>query len=96
MKDLLAGKTNTYIFHMSWTTNKVNKLKYFQQIGQWYVQDTCPGKTVQEIDTTITTIGDKTKGSLLNKCCIATPVTVSYKNLLAHDTKTKLICRLLL
>jgi hypothetical protein len=74
MKDLLAGKTNTYIFHMSWTTNKVNKLKYFQQIGQWYVQDTCPGKTVQEIDPTITTIGDKTKGSLLNQCCIATPV----------------------
>jgi hypothetical protein len=30
-----------YIFHMSWTKNKDNKRLYFQQMGEWYLKDSC-------------------------------------------------------
>eukprot|EP00934_Nitzschia_sp_Nitz4_P005090 Nitzschia sp. Nitz4//scaffold12_size214221//128194//130007//NITZ4_001509-RA/size214221-augustus-gene-0.30-mRNA-1//-1//CDS//3329535047//5080//frame0 len=30
-----------YIFHMSWTKNKDNKKKFFQQMGEWYLKDDC-------------------------------------------------------
>ena len=30
-----------YVFHMSWTVSKDNKLKYFEQMGDWYLKDTC-------------------------------------------------------
>lgn len=45
MKSLFAGEIDPYIFHMSWTTNKDNKKLYFEQMGEWYVQEdtsTCP------------------------------------------------------
>jgi len=34
-------KDTPYIFHMSWTESKVNKKKYFQQMGEWYLKDEC-------------------------------------------------------
>lgn len=30
-----------YIFHMSWTKNKDNKKLYFQQMGEWYLKESC-------------------------------------------------------
>jgi len=36
MEDMIAGKVHPYIFHMSWTTNKDNKRKFFQQLGHWH------------------------------------------------------------
>lgn len=49
MKDIIQGKRHPYIFHMSWTENKDNKLKYFQQLGEWYVEHSCIGKSVEGI-----------------------------------------------
>lgn len=43
MRDLFAGAVHPYIFHMSWTKNKDNKVKYLQQMGEWYVRPTCVG-----------------------------------------------------
>lgn len=41
MRDLLVTKTveSPLIFHMSWTKSKQDKVKFFQQMGMWYVQD---------------------------------------------------------
>jgi len=49
MHDFFAGKVEPYIFHMSWTISKGNKLKYFQQMGEWFLDDKCAGKRKAEI-----------------------------------------------
>jgi hypothetical protein len=36
-KDLFAGKVKPYIFHMSWTSNKIHTILFFRQMGEWYV-----------------------------------------------------------
>lgn len=36
MKEMIEGKRKPFIFHMSWTENKNNKKKYFEQLGEWY------------------------------------------------------------
>ena len=42
MKDLLVTKEtkqDPYIFHMCWTEGKHHKIKFYHQMGQWYVKD---------------------------------------------------------
>ena len=70
MKELMSddkdGTKDTYIFHMSWTKSKVNKIKFYQQMGQWYLQDTCIQKPASEIP---------------KDCCAASPmVTCHYRD----------------
>jgi hypothetical protein len=68
MRSLVTGKLpeteSPYILHMSWTHNKQNKVKFFQQMEEWYVKE---GK--DECGTTTT----KTASSSLSLCCAATP-----------------------
>lgn len=67
MKRLINGETtDTYIFHMSWTENKDNKLLFFRQLGQWFVEEQCVGKNAEEI------LGSdeiKEGASLVQPCC---------------------------
>ena len=35
MRAFFKGEKNPYIFHMSWTKNKDNKLLFLKQLGQW-------------------------------------------------------------
>ena len=45
IKDLMAGKAkDTQVFHMSWTSSKVDKVKFYQQMGEWYLKDECKEK----------------------------------------------------
>ncbi len=39
MKEMIEGSRKPYVFHMSWTNNKENKQKFFEQLGEWYVSD---------------------------------------------------------
>jgi len=39
MKEVIQGTRKPYIFHMSWTRNKENKRKFFEQLGEWYAKD---------------------------------------------------------
>lgn len=39
MKEIVAGKKVPYVFHMSWTLNKANKLLFMKQMGMWYMKD---------------------------------------------------------
>jgi hypothetical protein len=32
---VIEGRTRFLIFHLSWSQNKDNKIKYFQQLGEW-------------------------------------------------------------
>lgn len=70
MHDIISGKSNAYILHMSWTENKDNKLKFFRQMGEWYLQDQCIGH-----DYVALVEGDEvTDGSLINQCCSTEPI----------------------
>jgi Nucleotide-diphospho-sugar transferase len=70
MRDLFAGAKNPIIFHMSWTNDKTNKLRFFKQMGEWYVQPTCIGKNVTDIPGADTNV----PGSMVSACCAAEPL----------------------
>ena len=76
MKDLMEGKiAAAEIFHMSWTKNKDNKLKFFQQMGQWYVKKECISKSKESI------LGDDkslSESSLVDACCLADAEVVCH------------------
>mmetsp|Transcript_21969 Transcript_21969/g.46357 ORF Transcript_21969/g.46357 Transcript_21969/m.46357 type:complete len:604 (+) Transcript_21969:98-1909(+) len=68
MRKIADGKSNAYIFHMSWTENKANKLLFLRQMAEWYVRDTCVDGTVIENYEKVT------DGSLIEKCCSTEPI----------------------
>ena len=86
MKDMIQNNNITtiqekpYIFHMSWTENKENKRKFMEQMGDWYLQDTCAGKVISDITGTL--------DDLQTTCCSSEPlVTCHYK-----DKPSKIPC----
>jgi hypothetical protein len=80
MKQIVTGTATTpYIFHMSWTFNKGNKFKFFQQMGEWYLKDTCNGHPVSEIHGGVT----------VDNCCLMEPdVQCHYR-----DKPSKIPCK---
>jgi hypothetical protein len=86
MRDIITGKRKPYIFHMSWTKNKDDKIRFFQQMGDWFVDDKCVAQT---------TAGDllggaaKTKGALVSTCCLAEAIIKCYY----RDKPSKIPCR---
>ena len=68
MKKFIEGKVTPQIFHMSWTLNKDDKLKFLRQMGMWYVNDHCIGKEANEI-----TDGKNPGADMLVVCCSAEP-----------------------
>jgi len=71
MRRLFAGEVDPFIFHMSWTLNKNNKLLFLRQLGEWYVQDQCVHKTTSEVMGSGLFGGGK---SFLDTCCAAEPL----------------------
>ena len=77
------------IFHMYWTENKANKKNFFQQIGEWYLNDRCVGKEAHEISGAESEEKGKSKyGILSNHCCSAEPIITCHY----HDKPTKIPC----
>lgn len=62
--DLYKGKHDPYIFHMSWTENKHNKILFYRQLDQWYLQDKCMDTKVSDIPGL--ELGD---GKMAEACC---------------------------
>lgn len=76
MRDIITGKYVPYLFHMSWTTNKSNKLVFFQQMGLWYTKKECEGGGGVSVAEKA-----KGKGEFDSACCSAEPlVTCHYKD----------------
>jgi len=67
LKELMNGNAKeTQIFHMSWTSSKIDKVKFYQQMGEWYLKDACEEKPASEIP---------------KDCCEAEPiVTCHYRD----------------
>ena len=86
MKKLAQGDANnTYIFHMSWTRNKKDKIYYYQQLGEWYLEERCV--SVKKSNITITTNANNTK-NMNNSCCAANPIV----NCHYRDKPSKIPC----
>jgi hypothetical protein len=86
LKDLMSGapsekKTtrDTQIFHMSWTNNKVNKIKFYQQMGEWYLKETCSARHASS----------ELKGDDTRDCCVAEPIVSCYY----RDKPSKVPCK---
>jgi len=76
MKDFIGGKIKPHIFHMSWTLNKNDKLKFLRQMGMWYVNDHCIGKGTTDILS-----GQNPGGDIFGECCSAEPLfTCHYRD----------------
>jgi hypothetical protein len=76
MKAIMSGNSKAYIFHMSWTNNKVDKLRFFQQLGEWYVKEQCIGKEAHVIAGTEIGAGGGgiTNDTLSPMCCSVQPI----------------------
>lgn len=71
IKDVLNDEVKPYIFHMSWTTNKENKKKFFEQMGDWFVHDHCIGKNTTSILNGTVLESDAIDLAIANVCCMA-------------------------
>ena len=81
MRDFYAGRVHPYIFHMSWTSSKDNKLKYFRQMGEWFVKDACIQQEAPQIPGF--------SANAVQTCCAAEPlVSCHYR-----DKPSKIPCK---
>jgi hypothetical protein len=87
MKEIVTGQKTPYLFHMSWTKNKENKQYFFQQMGNWFVNDKClgTGKTVSQI---LGDEGEKTS-TISEHCCAAEPIVLCH----FRDKPSTIPCR---
>lgn len=78
MKEIIQKQRLPYIFHMSWTINKDNKKKFYEQLGEWYLHERCVHKTADDIKK-ISTGTDNV--DIVNTCCSLEPIiTCHYKD----------------
>jgi hypothetical protein len=82
MKTVIEGERTPYIFHMSWTQNKDNKKKFYQQLGDWYVNEQCISKLHAEID-----IPENKDFSTL--CCSTKPIVKCH----FADKPSRTLCK---
>jgi hypothetical protein len=67
LRAVFAGEKQPYIFHMSWTKNKDNKILFFKQMGEWYVQEQCIHTHIDDIPN----FDKSDPSSLASTCCSA-------------------------
>lgn len=85
MKRMVQGEANPYLFHMSWTENKDNKLLFLKQLGEWFVHQACENKTLIELD-----VGESAANSgIFSSCCSAQPLVECHY----RDKPSKIPCR---
>lgn len=77
MQTITSGEFTPYVFHMSWTDRKEEKLKRFQQMGYWHVRETCMSGNVASLVNFTRSVAP-----LQATCCLAKPfVQCHYQDL---------------
>lgn len=74
MKTIVQGSFVPWIFHMSWTKNKDNKLLFFRQMEMWYVQDQCVDDRATSTLKGIVANQSSAVDEFVSACCSATPL----------------------
>jgi Nucleotide-diphospho-sugar transferase len=69
MRDVISGARRPVVFHMSWTLNKGNKIKFYRQMGEWFLQDLCLQASADQIRNS-----SKNEQRFESKCCAAAPL----------------------
>jgi hypothetical protein len=70
MRGVLNGTKSPWIFHMSWTKNKENKLLFMRQMGLWHVQDKCiDSKALNYVSMNISSSEAKMVNTFVTACC---------------------------
>jgi hypothetical protein len=67
MQQWLKGEVEPFAFHMCWTQNKVDKVKYLKQLGGWFMDRKCDEDTIRSSQL-------RDQGSLADTCCTLEPV----------------------
>lgn len=49
MRSMIAGEVSPYIFHMSWTANHIDKRRFYEQMNEWFLEDSCVSKSAQQL-----------------------------------------------
>lgn len=79
MQKLKNHQIQPYHFHMCWTSNKEDKLKYFKNTAMWYVQESCEHEAVRPHGNVAMNIlrlqanGFDRQKVLLSTCCQRMP-----------------------
>jgi hypothetical protein len=76
LRKIPSGETEAEIFHMSWTENKDNKVRFMKQMGMWHFKDECYSKQFNEID-----VSSSSNGRILDYfsfCCSKEPMISCY------------------
>ena len=63
-----------YVFHMCWTANREDKVKYLKDLGMWYLPDQDPIKKTCEMPKLMRSWLESKqakKQNILNYCCMA-------------------------
>ena len=72
MKKFVKGEIQPILFHMSWTASKTDKLKFFQQMGDWFVADHCTSISRQYNESNLRS------ENTYSRCCLAEPHIVCH------------------
>lgn len=75
---MIQGKIQPYAFHMNWNSDKDTKRKFIEQLGNWFVNVMCIGKSVEDV----------AELSPLLACCAADPVVACH----FRDKPSKVRC----
>jgi hypothetical protein len=75
MKKIVKGEVVPEIFHMSFTDNKDNKMRYFQQMGKWHVNENCVAKKSADISGLI---DSDEVAPLIEPCCLLEPEIICH------------------
>jgi hypothetical protein len=77
IRKIISGEdTQAEIFHMSWTENKDDKLRYMKQMGMWHLKEECISKKLHDItnSSSKTTLQKDTEEEVFNLCCSIEPL----------------------
>ena len=58
------GIRKPFNFHMCWTSNKYDKIRYFKNVDMWYVKEQCESPASMVGPAGISTNAFRTKGSV--------------------------------
>jgi len=65
--DFFEGRESPYVFHMSWTENKNNKILFYRQMDQWYLKDHCMDRKLKDVAM-------ESGSTFVESCCSAEPL----------------------
>jgi len=74
-QQIQTSERHPYIFHFCYTDNKDNKIRFMEQMGEWYLQKACKSVSKNDIIMNNNINNNKTTIDIITKhCCSATPL----------------------